>query len=93
MPILNSTVTKFFVHSIASTKQNGYFEYKPMYLTQIPIPKITEESKVKLDNLLDKEIKKKELGIVDSHDEVNKLVYQLYDLTDDEIEIIESAVG
>ena len=25
------------MHSIPSTKQGGYFEYKPMYLEQIPI--------------------------------------------------------
>ena len=26
------------MHTIASTKQGGYFEYKPMYLVQLPIP-------------------------------------------------------
>lgn len=25
------------MHSISSTKQGGYFEYKPMYLAQLPI--------------------------------------------------------
>ena len=35
--ILNSRVSDFVVHSISSTKQGGYFEYKPMYVSQIPI--------------------------------------------------------
>ena len=35
--ILNSKVSDFVVHSISSTKQGGYFEYKPMYVSQIPI--------------------------------------------------------
>ena len=35
--ILNSKVSDFFLHSIASTKQGGYYEYKPMYISQIPI--------------------------------------------------------
>ena len=35
--ILNSRVADFFMHSISSTKQGGYFEYKPMYFSQIPI--------------------------------------------------------
>ena len=35
--ILNSKISDFFLHSIASTKQGGYFEYKPMYVSQIPI--------------------------------------------------------
>ncbi|MEN6519475.1 MAG: DNA methyltransferase [Methanospirillum sp.] len=38
--ILNSKVSDFFLHSIASTKQGGYFEYKPMYISQIPIRSI-----------------------------------------------------
>jgi len=35
--ILNSRVADFIMHSISSTKQGGYFEYKPMYFSQIPI--------------------------------------------------------
>ncbi len=35
--ILNSKVSDFVMHSISSTKQGGYFEYKPMYLEQLPI--------------------------------------------------------
>lgn len=35
--LLNSKLLDFFIHSIASTKQGGYFEYKPMYLERLPI--------------------------------------------------------
>ncbi|MFZ3137217.1 MAG: TaqI-like C-terminal specificity domain-containing protein [Thermodesulfovibrionales bacterium] len=35
--LLNSKVSDFVMHSISSTKQGGYFEYKPMYLQQLPI--------------------------------------------------------
>lgn len=35
--ILNSKVADFVVHLISSTKQGGYYEYKPMYVSQIPI--------------------------------------------------------
>lgn len=35
--LLNSKVPDFVMHSISSTKQGGYFEYKPMYLEQLPI--------------------------------------------------------
>jgi len=38
--ILNSTLTDFFLKLIASTKQGGYFEQKPVYLAQIPIPRL-----------------------------------------------------
>lgn len=35
--LLNSKISDYYLHSIASTKQGGYFEYKPMYVSQIPI--------------------------------------------------------
>jgi len=35
--ILGSQVADIVIHSISSTKQGGYFEYKPMYVSQIPI--------------------------------------------------------
>ncbi len=35
--LLNSKVLDFVMHRIASTKQGGYFEYKPMYIYQLPI--------------------------------------------------------
>lgn len=35
--ILNSKIVDFVMHSISSTKQGGYFEYKPMYLSPLPI--------------------------------------------------------
>ena len=35
--LLNSKLLDFMMHAIASTKRGGYFEYKPMYLAQLPI--------------------------------------------------------
>lgn len=42
LAVLNSKATDFFMHSIAATKQGGFYEYKPMYLVQLPIPPITK---------------------------------------------------
>ena len=41
--ILNSRICDYFIHSIASTKQGGYFEYKPMYIEKIPIRPINPD--------------------------------------------------
>ncbi|HSW64003.1 MAG TPA: TaqI-like C-terminal specificity domain-containing protein [Dissulfurispiraceae bacterium] len=43
--ILNSKVPDFVMHSISSTKQGGYFEYKPMYVQQLPIRPIDFSNK------------------------------------------------
>ncbi|HUI92183.1 MAG TPA: N-6 DNA methylase [Chitinivibrionales bacterium] len=40
LALLNSKTVDFVMHSISSTKQGGYFEYKPMYLSELPIRKI-----------------------------------------------------
>jgi len=41
--ILNSTIMDFVLKRIASTKQGGYFEQKPMYISQLPIHKLNSE--------------------------------------------------
>ena len=35
--LLNSKALDFIMHSISSTKQGGYYEYKPMYVSKLPI--------------------------------------------------------
>ncbi|HWB64457.1 MAG TPA: N-6 DNA methylase [Chitinophagales bacterium] len=53
--LLNSTVVDYFLKSIASTKQGGYFEYKPMYVSKLPIKKIdfaNEGEKAKHDEIV-----------------------------------------
>lgn len=59
--LLNSQVLDFVLHSIASTKQGGYFEYKPMYVQQLPIRTID------FDNSTDKA----------NHDKIVQLVEQM----------------
>lgn len=43
--LLNSRLMDYFIHMISSTKQGGYYEYKPMYLSQLPIKKIDLKNK------------------------------------------------
>ena len=43
--VMSSKAVDFFLKSIASTKQGGYFEYKPMYIIKLPIKKINNQNK------------------------------------------------
>ncbi len=58
--LLNSRLLDFVLHSISSTKQGGYYEYKPMYLSQLPIKKINFKNKdeknlhTKIESLVDR---------------------------------------
>lgn len=40
--ILNSTVTKYFIGKSGATRQGGFLEYKPMYVSRMPIPNATK---------------------------------------------------
>lgn len=105
--LLNSTTCDYFIHGIASTKQGGYFEYKPMYISQLPIRTIdpanpadvqAHDQMVALvaqmldlqsqlaatpqDSFLGQRVERVDM-------EIDKLVYQLYGLTDDEIALVE----
>ena len=48
LALLNSIVVDSYLHSIAATKQGGYFEYKPSYVSQLPIHRINESDPIEL---------------------------------------------
>ncbi|HAK89305.1 MAG: hypothetical protein A2X55_07385 [Nitrospirae bacterium GWB2_47_37] len=64
--ILNSKVSDFVMHSIASTKQGGYFEYKPMYISRLPIRTID------FNNPSEKAIHDKLVSLIDRMLELHK---------------------
>jgi hypothetical protein len=109
--VLNSKTVDFVMHSISSTKQGGYFEYKPMYLSKLPIRSVdfANPSEKKLhDNIVflvsslltlyqkfplatgqSKIIIERQIDGTDRR--IDKLVYELYGLTEEEIKIVEDA--
>ncbi|MBM9499215.1 Eco57I restriction-modification methylase domain-containing protein [Leptospira sp. 201903071] len=113
LAILNSRLSDFFLHKIASTKQGGYYEYKPMYIEKIPILKIesinirskksdqlislvdqmleTQEKIQKSATENDQSLYQKKAQIIDQ--KINKLVYELYGLDEEEIQIVEGSVN
>jgi len=111
--LLNSRLLDFVIHSIASTKQGGYFEYKPMYLSQLPIRSINLETPSdkthhdKMVSLVDqmlnfhkqlaqaklpqqKTVLNRQIEATDR--QIDELVYELYDLTEEEIKIVETGL-
>jgi len=112
--ILNSPVPDVLLHSIASTKQGGYYEYKPMYIGQLPIPctmRLGSMGRSRHDKLVslvqrmldlhkrlqtartDHERGVLERQITATDEEIDHLVYALYDLTPEEIAIVEEPVN
>ena len=108
--LLNSNLLDFVMSSISSTKQGGYYEYKPMYVSKIPIRTINPNdpadvarhdrmvalvtqmldlNKKLQDARLEQERTMLSRQIEATDASINKLVYELYGLTEEEIKIIE----
>jgi hypothetical protein len=102
--ILNSKPCDYHLKSIASTKQNGYFEYKPMYISKLSIPKPSASIYTEIvqlvemiiglyDNLnqqkLPEKIDQLKSRVQYTDQKINALVYELYGLTEEEIIIVE----
>lgn len=94
MAMLNSGITGYFVSQISSSKQGGYFEYKPMYIEQIPVIIPSAKVKAKLERLVTERMALPpgpEAEAVEK--EIDQVVYKLYGLTEAEIKIVEESVG
>ena len=76
-------------------RSGGYIEVKPQYFEQIPIPIADEWTKEALIKLVELAITKREQNqqadISELENKIDQLVYQLYDLTEEEIAIVEGS--
>jgi hypothetical protein len=94
--IISSKAVDFFMKQIASTKQNGYFEYKPVYVSQLPIAPTDDQQKSFIESKVDQILSlKKENPQADTsalEREIDLMVYELYGLSEEEIGIVEGGV-
>ncbi|MBW4053830.1 MAG: class I SAM-dependent DNA methyltransferase [Proteobacteria bacterium] len=89
--LLNSRLLWWFYGSITSSIQGGFVRYFSQYMEQLPIPPATDAQKKPLIELV-----QKILAAPDSPDvpqleaEIDRLVYELYNLTEEEIAVVEA---
>ncbi|MBX7242340.1 MAG: Eco57I restriction-modification methylase domain-containing protein [Bacteroidia bacterium] len=90
--LLNSKpVTYFFTKFYAGGELVGKYRYKKAFLENLPIPNISEMEQQPFIELVDKILtaKQKQADTKQLESEIDQLVYRLYDLTEEEIAIIE----
>ncbi len=94
--VLNSKVMYFFMRQMASNLGEGAFRWIKQFIERLPIPKITEKNQELADKITDgaKQIlalkeKDPKANTQQLEKEIDALVYRLYNLTDEEIKIIE----
>lgn len=92
---LNSSISKFWIKNNAATLGDGIYGAK-IYIEKLPIPKINSKNQKLVDeliNLVDEILKAKEqnknANTQELENKINSLVYKLYNLTEEDIKIIE----
>ncbi len=86
LAILNSSVTTFFLKHKAIERQGGFIEQKPIYVKQIPIPKVNDDLQYVLTekvemllklNLERQELNKQALEVLGTEYKLTKVTHKL----------------
>jgi hypothetical protein len=81
----------FYYSNLTQTIRGGYFRFIRQYLELLPIVDIQDNQKESLENLVKRKLKAPEDCSLEA--EIDRLVYELYGLTEEEIQIVEESVG
>ncbi len=87
LAILNSKVADWYIRQLGVTRNGGYFEYKPMFVEQLPVPIITAEEQKPFIEIVDKvlAIKKERGDTATLEAQIDDMVFSLYGLNSEEI--------
>jgi len=104
--ILNSNITTFFISKVASCFRGGYYSFGKHSFEHFPLPsdKLYNEKLIDMVNEMlkahrdlqksntptERKLLQKQIELTDK--KINEKVYELYDLTEEEIEIIENSI-
>lgn len=89
--ILNSKVSQFLMTSLCPIKQGGFYKISSQYLNSFPIPNLESEFATRIKDLVLNIQSDKTTNTTDLESQIDQLVYQLYELTDEEIKIVEGS--
>lgn len=82
LAVLNSTVGDYYIRSLGVTRNGGYFEYKPMFVENLPVPKPVDSKRKPFETLADYVLlsTKHDQKLQSAYFEqlIDALVYELY---------------
>ena len=94
LAVLNSNLLDWYFRLIGVERAGGYYEYKPMFIERLPIPKISPTEQrpfIKLvDSILAAKAANPKADTTEQETEIDRLVYELYGLTTEEIAVVEN---
>ena len=83
LSVLNSKLADYYIRNLGVSRNGGYFEYKPMFVEQLPVPMLPLNEQEPFASLAS-------LPNQENQREIDILIYKLYKLTTDEIALIEN---
>ena len=93
--VLNSSLDNYIYQCISQEKGRAFAEVKPINVRKLYVPKVSSESQQPIITLVDRILAAKKANpLADTtaeEREIDRLVYDLYGLTEDEIAIVEGA--
>jgi hypothetical protein len=89
--ILNSKLADYYIRNLGVTRNGGYFEYKPMFISQMPIPNLESNDRKNIESLVADIMKLKDQNkkTSDLDVELNSLIYKLYSLSKKEADFVD----
>lgn len=96
--LMNSTLYKWLITQMTNLVETGKYAYGAKdKIERLPIPKVDSKTEVEFIQIVQEILEKKKVdSTIDTptlESKLDSLVYQLYNLSDDEIELIESMGG
>lgn len=84
--LLNSSLLDYYFNSVFNE-----YEVKPVHLSQLPIKKLSTDQQQPFISLVDEILESKKLGkdTTALEDKIDRMVYKLYGLSEEEIKIVE----
>nr|WP_181127800.1 TaqI-like C-terminal specificity domain-containing protein [Parapedobacter indicus] len=90
LAILNSQVADYYIKQLGVSRSGGYVEYKPMFVEQLPIPKISIDQQQAISSLVKRLISNttdiEEIHALES--EIEARICNFYGLSQNEIQVI-----
>ena len=80
LAVLNSKIADYYIRTLGVVRNGGFFEYKPMFVEQIPIPKLPKERSTQIDSILSSP-----LSMKDKDAKIEEILEMIYGFTEEEI--------
>lgn len=89
--LLNSSLLWWYIQQVAASRQGGFYEFKPMYVTEIPVALVKDKTPIesRVEKILALKQTDPTADVSALEREIDELVYALYNLTPAEIALIE----